>query len=55
MKWTAGLTAPQIAAVTGVFWFTLIGAIVLALWFRWRNQSVNTFSSLLDHDNVPVS
>ena len=37
MKWTAGLTAPQIAAVTGVFWFTLIGAILLALWFRWRN------------------
>jgi len=39
MKWTAGLTAQQVAAVTAVFWFTLIGAIGLALWFRWRNRA----------------
>jgi hypothetical protein len=31
------LTARQWSVVLAVFWFTAIGALLLALWFRWCN------------------
>ena len=37
MNWTAGLKSRQITAVTCLFWFTLIGALLLAWAFRCWN------------------
>lgn len=36
-RYLAGLTPTQVAIVAGVFWFTLIGAVVLAFGMRWWN------------------
>jgi len=38
MNWTVGLTARQIAAVSFIFWFTLLGAVTLAWAFQRQNK-----------------
>lgn len=39
-RFTAGLTPHQIALVGAAFIFSLVAALLLALYFRWRNSQV---------------